>query len=114
MPAIAAFILTILLKQQELEAKLAVIEQEKINADAQLLLTQAEQKVAQEQALVDVAKELAMAQLYAEHPEYVSLQIALANAQAIKESDKLIFTPQGVFPNLIFNNGALPTFDINK
>jgi hypothetical protein len=102
------------LKQQQLEAELAVIEQEKINADAQLLLTQAEQKVAQEQAQVDVAKEIAMAQLYAQHPEYVSLQIALANAQAIKDTDKLIFTPQGVFPNLIFNNGALPTFDINK
>jgi tRNA nucleotidyltransferase/poly(A) polymerase len=102
------------LKQQQLEAELSVIEQEKINADAQLLLTEAQQKVAQEQALVDVAKELALAKLYAENPAYVTLQIAQANAQAIKESDKLIFTPQGVFPNLIFNNGALPTFDVNK
>jgi hypothetical protein len=102
------------LKQQQLEAELSVIEQEKINADAKLLLTQAQQKVAEEQALVDVAKELALAKLYAENPAYVALQIALANAQAIKETDKLIFTPDGVFPNLIFNNGALPTFDINK
>ena len=102
------------LKQQQLEAELSVSEQEKINADAQLLLTEAQQKVAQEQALVDVAKELALAKLYAENPAYVTLQIAQANAQAIKESDKLIFTPQGVFPNLIFNNGALPTFDVNK
>lgn len=61
---------------------------------------------------MDLAKEIAMATLYAENPIYVVLQIALANAQAIKDTDKLIFTPDEVFPNLIFNNGALPTFDI--
>lgn len=102
------------LKQQQLEAELAVIEQEKINADAQLALTQAQQKIANEQAQVDLAKEIALATLYAENPIYVTLQIALANAQSIKDTDKLIFTPEGVFPNLIFNNGALPSFDINK
>lgn len=102
------------LKQQQLEAQLAVIEQEKINAEAQLALTQAQQKIADEQAQVDLAREIALAKLYAENPIYVTLQIALANAQAIQETDKLIFTPDGVFPNLIFNNGALPTFDINK
>jgi 16S rRNA U1498 N3-methylase RsmE len=36
------------------------------------------------------------------------------NAQSIKITDKLSFTPEGVFPNLIFNNGAIPSFDINK
>lgn len=102
------------LKQQQLEAELAVIEQETTNAQAQLELTKAEQQVAYEQAQIDIAKELALAKLYAENPSYVALQAALANAQAIKDTDKLIFTPEGVFPNLIFNNGALPTFDINK
>jgi hypothetical protein len=103
------------LKQQQLEAELSVIEQEKINTDAQLALTQAQQKVAEEQAKVDLAKEIALANLYAQNPLYVTLQIALANAQAIKDSDKLIFTPDGVFPNLIFNNGGtLPTFDVNN
>jgi hypothetical protein len=101
------------LKQQQLEAQLAVIEQETINAQAQLELTQAQQQVATEQAQVDLAKEIALAQLYAQNPDYVALQIALANSQAIKETDKLIFTPDGVFPNLIFNNGAIPSFDIN-
>ncbi len=100
------------LKKQQLEAELDVIEQEKINAESQLALTQAQQKIADEQAQVDLAKEIALAQLYAENPIYVALQIALANAQAIKDTDKLIFTPEGVFPNLIFNNGAIPTFDI--
>ncbi len=103
------------LKQQQLEAELTVIEQEKINADAQLALTQAQQKIANEQAQVDLAKEIALAKLYAENPFYLTLQIALANAQSIKDTDKLIFTPEGVFPNLIFNNsGALPSFDINE
>lgn len=102
------------LKQQQLEAELAVIEQETTNAQSQLELTRAQQQVAAEQAQVDIAKELALAKLYAENPSYVSLQIALANAQAIKETDKMIFTPDGVFPSLIFNNGAIPSFNITK
>jgi len=98
------------LKQQQLEAQLAVIQQETINAQAQLELTNAQQQVASEQALVDIAKELALAKLYAENPAYVALQIALANASAIKETDKLIFTPDGTFPSLIFtDSGVLPT-----
>jgi hypothetical protein len=101
------------LKQEQLQAQLSVIEQETINAQAQLELTQAQQVVAVEQAQIDLAKEIALAELYAAHPDYISLQIALANAQAIKETDKLIFTPDGVFPNLIFNGGAIPSFDVN-
>lgn len=101
------------LKQDQLEAELEVIEQQKINSQSQLELTQIEQEVATEQAQVDLAKELALAQLYATNPQYVALQIALANAQAIKETDKLIFTPDGVFPNLIFsNNNVLPTLNV--
>lgn len=101
------------LKQDQLEAELSVIEQQKINSQSQLELTQIEQEVATEQAQVDLAKEIALAQLYATNPQYVALQIALANAQAIKDTDKLIFTPDGVFPNLIFsNNNVLPSLNI--
>ncbi len=100
------------LKQEQLKAELAVIEQETINAQQQLKLTEAQQAVAKEQAQVDIAKELAMAELYAAHPDYVALQMALANASAIKDSDKFIFTPEGVFPNLIFSNGMLPSYQI--
>jgi hypothetical protein len=102
------------LKQDQLEAQLSVIEQETINAQAQLSLTQAQQQVADEQAQVDLAKEIALAELYASNPDYVTLQIALANAQAIKETDKLIFTPDGVFPNLIFSNNTIPTFNVTN
>jgi hypothetical protein len=101
------------LKQQQLEAELAVIQQETVNAQTQLELTKAQQQVAAEQALVDLAKELALAELYAKNPAYVSLQIALANASAIKQTDKIIFTPQGTSPNLIFsNNNVLPSIDV--
>jgi hypothetical protein len=100
------------LKRQQLEAALTVIEQEKINAEAQLLLTVVQQQVAQEQALVDLAKEITLAEIYAQNPQYVALQMALANASAIKSTDKLIFTQDGVFPNLIFSNGILPTFNV--
>ncbi len=101
------------IKRQQLEAELAVIEQEKINTQVQLELTALQQKVADQQALVDIAKELALAELYRNSPAFVSLQIALANSAAIKDTDKLIFTPDGVFPNLIFSNGTLPTFNVN-
>jgi len=101
------------LKQQQLKAELAVIQQEVINAQAQLELTNAQQKVAAEQALVDIAKELALAELYAKNPLYVQLQIALANASAIKNTDKLIITPDGTFPDLIFtNNDILPSINV--
>lgn len=63
--------------------------------------------------MVDIAKELALAKLYADNPLYVTLQIALANASAIKDTDKLIFTPEGVFPDLIFSNSnLLPSVDV--
>lgn len=101
------------LKQQQLEAELSVIQQETVNEQATLELTNAQQQVAQAQALVDIAKELALAKLYAENPAYVALQIALANASAIKDSDKLIFTPEGIFPNLVFTDGGvLPTVNV--
>ncbi|MBL8050705.1 MAG: SPFH domain-containing protein [Anaerolineales bacterium] len=100
------------LKRQQLEAELAVIEQEIINADAELALTQAQQAIADEQARVDIAKELALAEMYARYPGYVTLQIALANANAIKDTDKFVYTPEGVFPNFIITNGGLPTFEV--
>jgi hypothetical protein len=102
------------LKQQQLEAELKVIEQQKVNSQSQLELTAIQQKVAKEQAQVDLAKEIALAELYASNPSYVTLQIALANANAIKPTDKFIFTQDGVFPNLILTNGTLPALAIPK
>jgi hypothetical protein len=100
------------LQQQKLEAQLKVIEQERINAQAQLELTKVQQLVAQQQAQVDLAKDIALAKLYADNPAYVSLLMAQANASAIQASDKFIFVPAGTFPNLVFGNGVMPTVNI--
>jgi hypothetical protein len=100
------------LERQKLEAQLKVIEQERINAQAQLELTKVQQQVAQEQAKVDLAKDIALAKLYADNPAYVSLLVAQANASAIQASDKFIFVPAGTFPNLVFGNGVVPTVNI--
>ena len=39
---------------------------------------------------------------------------AYTTIQNHKETDKLIFTPDGVFPNLIFSNGAIPSSDVTN
>lgn len=57
----------------------------------------------------DLTREIAIANLYGENPNYFNNQMSLANANAIKQSDKLILTPEGVFPQLIFGSGILPS-----
>ena len=101
-----------LLKQQQLEAELKVIEQEKINNQAQLELSKILQQVAQQEAQAAIAKEIALAQLYASSPQYVALLVVQANAQAIKDTNKLIFAPEDQFPNLIFTNGLVTSINI--
>jgi hypothetical protein len=114
--------------RQEIElAKLdrdrLVAEKEVIRAqkDNELLEAQKEFEIAQakalsaaEQAKADLARELALAELYANNPNYIQIQIALANASAIKNTDKLIFTSEGTFPQLIFGEGILPTVPTTK
>jgi len=102
-------VITSELERQKLEAQLAVLDAQMVNAQKELELKQLQSQVASEQARIDLAKEIALAELYTEHPEYLNLQLALANASAIKNTDKLIFTPEGVMPNLIFGNGVTPT-----
>lgn len=101
------------LKQQQLEAELSVILQETLNEIEKLKLVDAQKKVAAAQAQVDIAQEIALAELYSSHPEYVALLVAQANASAIQPTDKIIYTPAGDFPNLILSNGAvLPTVEM--
>lgn len=99
------------------EAELAIIEAEKDNdllaaqkeLEIQTILAQA----AVEQAKVEVAGQLALAQVYAANPEYVQLLIAQANAAALKATDKIIFTPDGMVPTLVMPGpGIQPTVQI--
>jgi hypothetical protein len=79
-----------------------------LSAQKDLEINQAQAVAAAEKAKAELAIETALAQLYNANPNYYYYQMSLANAGAIKETDKLIFTPDGVFPQLIFGNGFAP------
>ena len=104
------------LQQEKLQAQLAVIEAQKANdllsAQKDLEINKALAAAAMEKAKADLAREIALADLYAGSPNYYMLQMALANASAIKNTDKLIFTPEGVFPQLVFGSNVLPTVPV--
>jgi len=106
------------LNQEKLMAQMAVIEAQKANdlfsAQKDLEINIAMAAAAIEKAKADIARELAMADLYQKNPNYYTLQMALANASAIKNTDKIIFTTEGTFPNLVFGNNILPTVPVTS
>jgi regulator of protease activity HflC (stomatin/prohibitin superfamily) len=95
-------------QQQQIAAQKA---NDLLAAQKELEIAKAKAAAAIEQAKADLARENALAVLYNTYPEYLSLLLAQTNASAIKESDKFIFTPAGVFPNLVFGN-VLPTISL--
>lgn len=102
------------LEKEKAEAQRAVIEATKANellaAERDFAISQAQAKAAAERAKADLALEIAKAQLYAENPAYLTLQTALANASALKPTDKIIFTPVGTTPTIIVPGpGVVPT-----
>jgi hypothetical protein len=57
----------------------------------------------------DLAQKIAR-NVYFKHVAYLTAQV---NAQALKDTDKLIFTPEGVMPNLVFSDSeVLPTVSV--
>ena len=98
------------------EAGKAVIEAQKQN---ELLAAQRDIEIAQslaiaaiEQAKAQIAVETALAELYAGRPAYVQLLIAQANASALRNTDKVIFTTEGMTPTLVLPGpGIVPTVD---
>ncbi len=122
------------LEQERLAAQLAVIEQEKENELANVAKDQAVSlaekerellisaqnleisRIEAERAIVDAeartAVEQVLAALYETNPEYLSLLLAQANASALNETDKVIFTPEGTVPTLVLPGpGIVPTVD---
>ncbi|MCX7706605.1 MAG: SPFH domain-containing protein [Anaerolineae bacterium] len=102
------------LEKERAEAQRAVIEATKSNellaAERDFAIAQAQAKAAAEKAKADLALEIAKAQLYADNPAYLTLQTALANASALKPTDKIIFTPVGTTPTIIVPGpGVVPT-----
>lgn len=104
------------LEKDQLEAEMKVIEAEKANqllaAQKDLEIYEATALAAAEKAKADLAEEIALALLFQENPNYYFLQMATVNASAIKNSDKLIFTPEGVFPQLVFGEGLSPVVPV--
>jgi hypothetical protein len=80
---------------------------ELLSSQKDLEISRANAAAAAEQAKADLAQQLALAAMYGDYPNYFAYQVSLANASAIKETDKLIFTPEGVFPNLVFGSNVM-------
>lgn len=122
------------LSRERLAAQLAVIEQQQQNDLAQiakdqavalaekqkeLLVAQQELEIAGVQAEValinaqiQTAVEQVLALLYETNPEYLTLLLARANASALNQTDKVIFTPEGTVPTLVLPGpGIVPTVD---
>ncbi len=104
------------LERQQLEAQRAVIEAEKANAllaaqkDLEINRVQAEAALAAARAAL--AQELVLAEVYASSPTYAYLKALLTNAQALSETDKIIFTQEGTTPTIVVPGpGILPTVD---
>ncbi len=104
------------LTSEQLKAERSVIEAQKVNdlfsAQQDLEINKALAAAAIEKAKADLAREIALADLYAGNNNYYSIQLALANASAIKETDKLIFIPEGTFPQLVFGQNLQPVVPV--
>jgi hypothetical protein len=101
------------------EAERAIIEAEKANellaAERDLEIQAALALAATERAKADVAVQLAQAELYSANPGYLQLQMVQANAGALKPSDKIIFTPEGMVPTLVMPGpGIVPTVETGQ
>lgn len=98
----------------QVEAQKAIIEAEKVNAllaaQQDLEINRALALAAAEKAKADIAAQQVLAELYAANPGYLQLQLALANANALKATDKIIFTPEGTMPTIVLSGpGIQPT-----
>jgi regulator of protease activity HflC (stomatin/prohibitin superfamily) len=100
----------------QVEAQKAIIEAEKANellaAQQDLEINTALALAAAERAKANLAEQAALAELYALNPGYLQLQLVLANASALKATDKIIFTPEGTTPTIVLPGpGIVPTVD---
>ncbi len=98
------------------EAEKAIIQAEKDNelleAQLDLEVQTARAAAAFEQAKAEVAQQMALADLYAQYPAFVNVAMAQANANALKPTDKVIFTPEGTTPTIVVPGpGIMPTVD---
>lgn len=104
------------LTTDQLIAEKKVIEAQKNNdllaAQRDLDINTALAAAAIEKAKADLAREIALAEIYSGNSAYLDYQLALANANAIKATDKLIFVQEGSFPQLIFGENLNPVVPV--
>jgi hypothetical protein len=98
------------------EAEKKIIEAQKANdllsAELDLDINEALADAAEAKAKADLASQTVLAELYANNPGFLNLQIVTANASALRDTDKIIFTPEGMVPNLVIPGpGVVPTID---
>lgn len=101
------------------EAENAIIVAEKNNellaAQRDLEIQSANALAAAERAKADVAVQTVLASLYANNPGFLQLQVVEANANALRATDKIIFTPEGTIPTLVLPGpGIVPTVDTTQ
>lgn len=101
------------------EAERAIIQAEKDNelldADLDLQVQAARAKAAAEQAKADIAKQLALAEVYGQYPDYLQLLMVQTNASALKPTDKVIFSPEGTTPTIVLPGpGIMPTVETGQ
>jgi len=100
----------------QLDKSRAVIDATKANellaAERDLEINEALADAAIAKARGDIAEQMALAELYEDNPEYVQLLIVQANASALKQTDKVIFTVDGMTPTLVLPGpGIVPTVE---
>jgi hypothetical protein len=101
------------------EAEEAIIVAEKNNdllaAQRDLEIQSALALAAAERAKADTALQTILAEIYATNPGFLQLQVVQANANALKPTDKLIFTPEGTIPTIVLPGpGIVPTVDTTQ
>ncbi len=84
-----------------------------LSAQRDLEINKALADAAIERARADLAQEYAKASLFASNNNYLYYQLAVANASALSDKDKLIFLQPGMAPNLVFGGQPIPTIPIN-
>lgn len=99
-------------KEKEQLVALAEKEIELLVAAENLEIAQVNTQVALENAQIQTAVEQVLAALYQNNPEYLTLLLTQANANALNDTDKVIFTPEGTVPTLVLPGpGIVPTVD---
>jgi hypothetical protein len=101
-------------KEKEQLIALAEKERELLVAQEDLEIARVTSEAAVINAQIQTAVEQVLAALYQTNPEYLALLLARANASALNDTDKVIFTPEGTTPTIVLPGpGIVPTVDTN-